>query len=132
MELQLKIIGGLLIALALVHIFFPAYFGWKKELQSISLINRQVMYVHTFFIAIIIFLMGVFCIYCTTDIIYTKLGKQFSLALSVFWGLRLFFQFFIYSPKLWKRKYFETIIHIVFSILWAYLTIIFFLVYVSK
>lgn len=132
MELQLKIIGGLLIALALVHIFFPAYFGWKKELQSISLINRQVMYVHTFFIAFTIFLLGIFCIYSTTDILYTKLGKQFSLALSVFWGLRLFFQFFIYSPKLWKGKYFETIIHIIFSILWAYLTIIFFLVYVSK
>ena len=86
MELHLKIIGILLILLALVHAVFPKQFNWKQELSSLSIINRQLMYVHTFFIAVIIFLMGVFCIYCTTDIIYTKLGKQFSLALSVFWA----------------------------------------------
>ena len=58
MELQLKIIGVLLIALALLHAFFPRYFQWKKELSGLKLINRQMMYVHTFFIALAVFLMG--------------------------------------------------------------------------
>lgn len=106
MELQLKIIGGMLIALALVHIFFPAYFGWKKELQSISLINRQVMYVHTFFIAVIIFLMGAFCIYCTTDIIYTKFRKAILFSIICFLGFTVIFSIFYILSKALERKIF--------------------------
>tara|TARA_R110000737_G_scaffold217581_1_gene233983 strand:- start:720 stop:905 length:186 start_codon:yes stop_codon:yes gene_type:complete len=48
MEVHLKIIGVLLMALALVHIIFPKYFNWKEELKSLSLINKQMMTIHTF------------------------------------------------------------------------------------
>jgi len=129
MTLHLKIIGIILMLLAFVHIIFPKYFNWKKELQSLSLINNQMMYVHTFFVALVVFLMGVLCICCSDDIINTKLGKQLAFALFIFWGIRLIFQFLVYSPKLWKGKLFETVIHISFSALWIYFTTIFFLVY---
>ena len=132
MELHLKIIGLLLIGLAIVHVIFPAYFNWKKELKSLSLINIQMMYVHTFFVAFVVFLMGLLCFFCAYDIINTRLGRQLALGLFIFWGLRLLFQFFVYSPKLWRSKRFETIMHIVFSILWIYLTTIFLLIYLRK
>lgn len=131
MELHLKIIGVILIALSFIHIAFPKYFNWKKELQPLSLINNQMMYVHTFFVAFTVFLIGILCIYCTNDIIKTTLGKQLCLGLFVFWGLRLIFQFFFYSSRLWKGKLFETFIHVVFSILWIYFSVIFLLVYLS-
>jgi hypothetical protein len=115
--------------LAFVHIIFPKYFNWKKELQSLSLINNQMMYVHTFFVALVVFLMGVLCICCSDDIINTKLGKQLAFALFIFWAIRLIFQFVVYSPKLWKGKLFETVVHIAFSALWIYFTTVFFLVY---
>jgi hypothetical protein len=125
MEVHLKIIGVLLMVLATIHIFFPKYFNWKKELKSLSLINRQMMTVHTFFISLIVFLMGLLCLTSATDLIQTKLGKTISLGLGIFWAVRLFFQLFVYSSKLWKRKKFETAIHILFSLLWVYLTTIF-------
>lgn len=126
MEIHFKIIGVLLMVLALIHISFPRYFNWKTELKSLSLINRQMMTVHTFFIAVIVFLTGLLCLTSATDLIQTKLGKTISLGLGFFWGLRLFFQLFIYSTKLWKGKKFETTIHILFLFLWAYLSLIFF------
>jgi hypothetical protein len=132
MELHLKIIGILLMVLAFFHTFFPKYFNWKKELESLSLINNQMMYVHTFFVAVTVFLMGLLCFFCAADIINTSLGKQLSLGLFIFWGLRLLFQFFVYSPKLWKGKSFETAMHIVFSFLWIYLTAIFLIIYLSN
>ena len=46
MYIQLIITGVLLIALALVHLIFPSYFNWKKELPLLSLVNRQLMTVH--------------------------------------------------------------------------------------
>ena len=52
MELHLKIAGAILIFLGFMHIAFPKYFNWKKELSQLSLINNQMMYVHTFFLAL--------------------------------------------------------------------------------
>lgn len=87
------------------------------------------MYVHTFFIAMVVFLMGVFCVYSSSDIVYTKLGQQLSLGLFIFWTTRLIFQFFVYSPKLWKGKPFELTVHVLFSLLWIYFSVVFFLIY---
>ncbi len=132
MELQLKIIGVLLIMLALVHIIFPKYFNWKEECSSLSLINRQMMYVHTFFIALVVFLMGVLCLTSAKELLATSLGKKLCLGFAIFWCTRLYIQFFGYSKLLWHGKTFETIIHILFTILWGYLTVIFFSVFWLK
>jgi len=129
MQLHLKIIGGLLIALAGIHVIFPTYFNWKTELKDLSLMNRQMMYTHTFFIAFTVLLMGLLCVFSATEIVSTKLGKQFALGLGVFWLIRFFLQFFGYSSELWKGKIFETIVHMVFSIFWGYMTVVFFMIY---
>jgi hypothetical protein len=76
--------------------------------------------------------MGVLCVCCADDLLYTKLGRQLSLGLFVFWFLRLIFQFLVYSPKLWKGKRFETIMHIIFSLLWVYLSSIFLSIFLYK
>ena len=128
MEIHLKIIGTLLIVLSLIHVIFPSYFNWKNELQHLSLINRQMMTVHTFFIALTVFLIGLLCVTSASELIETSLGKKISLGLAVFWTIRLFTQIFIYSPKLWKGKTFETIVHILFTIFWAYMSLVFWMV----
>jgi hypothetical protein len=125
MELQLRIIGILLILLATIHIIFPKHFNWKEELSSLSLINRQMTYVHTFFIALTVLLMGVLCLTSSVQLIETDLGKKICLGFGIFWAIRLFIQFFGYSSKLWKGKAFETVVHIVFSFLWVYLSYVF-------
>ena len=125
MELHLKIIGILLIILSFVHIGFPKYFDWKNDLKNLSLINRQMMQVHTFFIAFAVFLIGVLCVSSSEDLINTEFGRRISLGIGLFWAVRLLIQFFGYSFELWKNKKFETLMHIVFSILWLYMTVIF-------
>jgi hypothetical protein len=62
-------------------------------------------------------------------LIETNLGNKISLGLGIFWSIRLFMQFFGYSTGLWKGKTFETIIHIIFSLFWAYLSIVFLATY---
>ena len=125
MEIHFKIAGFFLLILALTHIAFPKYFNWKKELHSLSLINRQLMFVHTFFIALVLLLMGLLCLSSSKELIGTVLGKKISLGFGIFWTARLFIQFSIYSPELWRGKKFETIIHFAFSLLWIYLSVLF-------
>ena len=129
MEIHLKIIGILLIILALIHVIFPKYFNWKDDLKPMSLINRQMMHVHTFFIALTVLLMGILCFTSSEELIKSHLGKRISLGLGVFWFIRLLFQFFVYSSIHWKGRKFETLVHILFSLLWVYLSFIFLMVY---
>lgn len=128
MLIHCKIAGILMILLALIHIIFPRYFRWKEELASLSLINRQLMYVHTFFVALTVLLMGLGCIVLAEDLITTGTGRTLSTGLALFWGIRLLFQFFVYSPRTWKGKVFETSMHVLFSFVWLYFTIVFTLI----
>jgi hypothetical protein len=129
MHIHLKIIGILLIVLALVHSIFPKYFNWKQELKTLSLVNQQMMTIHTFFIAFVLFLMGLLCLTSSNELLETSLGKKVALGFGVFWVARLFIQFFGYSSTLWKGKAFETMVHILFSLLWSYLSFIFLMIF---
>lgn len=125
MDIHLKVIGVLLLLLALVHLGFPKRFNWTEELASISLINRQLMYVHTFFIGLVILLIGLLCLTSSAELYTTALGRKISLGLGMFWFVRLYFQFFGYSSQLWKGKMFETTVHILSAFLWVYLSTVF-------
>lgn len=125
MDIHLQIIGWALVSLAVLHIGFPKYFEWRENLASLTLINRQMMQTHTFFIALVVLGIGLLCLTSTEELIHTTLGRKISLYLLVFWFLRLLFQLFYYSPKLWKGKRFETTVHIVFTVFWVYVVWVF-------
>jgi hypothetical protein len=125
MEIHLKVVGSLLILLSLMHIIIPKYFKWEQELTSVSLITRQILYVHTFFIAFIVLLMGLLCLSYSHELVHDPFGKVISMGLFGFWLTRLIFQFLVYSPKVWRGKRFETAMHVVFAVIWFYFTAVF-------
>ena len=127
MNICLEIAGGLLVMLALLHIGFPRYFRWGEDLAPVSLINREMMYIHAFFLALVVLLIGLLCLLATDDLVRTPLGHKIDLGLALFWLIRLLAQFFGYSSMLWRGKRFETWVHVLFSILWIYLTAVFLL-----
>ena len=127
MQLQLEFIGALLVVLALLHVGFARYFDWRREFAVVSLINRQMMYVHTFFIALAVLLMGLLCLTSAAELVGTPLGRKVALGMGVFWLARLLIQFFGYSPTLWRGKRLETTIHVLFAVFWAYLSAVFLL-----
>ncbi|WP_347440736.1 hypothetical protein [Rubritalea sp.] len=125
MTLLIQLIGCGLVILAIIHAVFPKVFEWKHELPRLSLVNQQLMTVYTFFIALTVFLMGLLCFSSAELLLHTELGKKILFGLSFFWFVRLIMQLFWYSPKLWRGKYLETLVHIVFILLWSAVTVIF-------
>lgn len=122
---HLRLVGVVMVGLACLHVTFPRRFGWTAQLAGLSLINRQLMKVHTFFVGWMVLLMGVLCLTQASELADTTLGKRISLGLGLFWGARWYVQHFVYSPELWRGKRFETGIHVVFSLVWAWMTLIF-------
>ena len=131
MQLQLEVIGALLVVLALLHTGFGWYFNWRREFAVVSLLNRQMMHVHTFFVAFTVGLMGLLCLTSAAELVSTLLGRRVALGLGVFWLARLLIQFLGYSASLWRGKRFETFVHFLFSLFWTYLTVAFFRVGLS-
>lgn len=131
MELHIRIVGVILVVLGLIHVGFPRYFSWKKDLASLALINREMMVVHTFFLAFFVAGMGVICIFNSEQLLNTPFGKTINLAFAVFWSVRLLVQFFGYSSELWRGKRFETFMHLLFILLWSYVSGVFWMAYLA-
>jgi hypothetical protein len=122
-ELNLKVAGTLLIVLGLAHCFFPKRFGWKEDLATLSLLNRQIFLVHCFFIALTLVLMGsITVLYAKALLEPSPITRAILAGAAIFWACRLLVQFFVYDSKLWRGNVFNTWMHALFSCLWTYLT----------
>ena len=120
--LALRIGGTVLLGLSLLHAAMPKRFAWSEELARLSLLNRQIFWVHPFFIPLAVALMGVLLLFFPETLVdRTPLARLVTIGLLLFWLARAITQFFVYSPTLWRGKPFETFVHIAFSTFWLYL-----------
>lgn len=126
LEFNLRIAGALLLLLAASHVFFPKELGWKEDLAKLTLLNRQIFLVHTGFIMLILVLFGVLSLGFAADLVApSRLAAAVLGGLTLFWGLRLITQQFIYDRALWRGNRRNTILHILATLLWIYLTAVF-------
>jgi hypothetical protein len=126
LELHLRIAGALLILLATAHVFFPKQLGWKKDLAKLTLLNRQIFLVHVSFIVLILLLFGTLALVFAADLVApSRLAAAVLGGLTLFWGLRLITQQFIYDRSLWLGNRRNTVLHVLASLLWCYLTVVF-------
>ena len=124
LSMNLRIVGILLVLLGLSHTFFNRYFGWERELADVSLLTRQIFFVHSFFIALGVVLGGAGSFLCADALLRPGLLSRTLLAgMTVFWLCRLLAQFFAYDSRIWKGNRFRTFMHAVFSALWIYVTV---------
>jgi hypothetical protein len=121
LRVHLQIAGALLLFLSAAHGGFSRYFGWKQELGRLSPLTRQMFLVHTFFIALVVALLGGLSLFCT-DALLTPgpLSRAVLAGIFVFWLFRLAVQWFVYSPAIWRGRRFYTFMHCVFSAFWIY------------
>lgn len=126
LEIALRFVGLLLLALGLAHVVYPTFFDWKVELQKVSLWTRQVFYSHEFFVAFTVVAQGALCLFWPQTLVEKSLLARLVLSfLALFWLCRLAFQFLHYDRSLWRGNRPKTLAHWVFSILWSSFTGIF-------
>ena len=119
----LRLAGMSLLGLFALNFFVPTRFGWAEELPRLSLINRRIFQVHAVFIALILLLSGLLLVLLPREpTAPTPLARAVLVGLLVFWGLRLWMQWFMYDRELWRGKRFETAMQFAFTGLWIFLT----------
>jgi len=123
---HLRIVGLIMAALVVVNFYVPVRFRWREEMARLSLLNRQVFQAHSIFLVLTLALFSALLLTCAEALVEpTRLGRAILVGLTVFWGLRLLMQFFFYSPRIWRGHRFNTVMHVVFSATWLYITAVF-------
>jgi hypothetical protein len=123
LAMNLRIVGVMLMALGLSHMFFNRYFGWERELEQVSLLTRQIFFVHTFFIGLGVMMAGAGSLfYAGARLRAGALSRAILAGMVFFWFCRLFVQIFVYDAAIWRGDRFRTAMHVAFSALWVYVT----------
>lgn len=123
LETHLRLVGGSLIALGLAHFLFPRRFGWREELDRLSLLTRQIFWVHTYFIVLTLVLFGSLALFWPETLLEpTPLARLVLGGQAIFWGFRLYCQHGVFRAELWRGKPFNTVVHVLFTLLWVYYT----------
>ena len=123
-RMHLQIVGALLLLLGAAHSVIPRYFGWKRELASVSLLTRQVFMVHNFFIGLLVVMFGLLSLLYADDLLApAPLSRAVLIGILFFWIIRLVFQFAVYDPAIWRGKRLYAGMHVFFSFFWGYVVL---------
>lgn len=126
LALLLQIAGAGLILLALLHVPIGKRLNWREDAARLSPVNASIFHVHTFFICLVLVMMGLPSL-IDPHIFLEKsaAGAWLAWTISAFWGIRLYFQWFVYQGVLWRGKRLETAVHWWFTFVWAGLAVLY-------
>ena len=88
-EVMILIGGFYNLGFAIFHLMFWRLFRWKRDLSSLTFINRSVMQILNLCLTFVFLLMAYISFFNTSELIQTNLGKALLVGFSLFWFLRM-------------------------------------------
>lgn len=93
-------IGGVYhIGFAVFHIFIWKLFDWKRDLSSLTFINRNVMQILNLRLVFVFFAFAYISFFHAGDLITTGIGKVLLIAIALFWFGRAIEQIVFFKLK---------------------------------
>jgi hypothetical protein len=123
----LRVAGVVMLLLVPLNLFdVPRRFDWRTDMASLTLLNRQIFWVHAWFLCLMLAMLGLLSLWLAKPLLVpTPLARALTGGLAVFWAVRLVLQWAYYSWHIWRGNRFYTIVHFVFTLLWLFLTVTF-------
>jgi hypothetical protein len=120
LPIALRITGGALIGLALLHVPIARHLNWREDCSRLTPVNSAIFHVHALFICLMLVLMGLPALVDPAVFIErSRAGGWLSWSFAGFWMFRLYCQWFVYKAHLWQNKRFETAMHWLFTFVWG-------------
>jgi hypothetical protein len=119
---NLTVAGAILVGLGVLHIALPAVLGWHRELAGASPLNREVSYVHCFFIGLACVLWGLLPLSAGRTLLEPAPVTRLVLVGAVaFWASRLVIQLVVFNRHA-RRSFAWLALCAAGTVLWLYLT----------
>ena len=106
MELLVKAGGIYNIALVVFHLLFWRIFNWKKDLRSLSFLNRAIMQVLNLSLTFVFVIFSYISLVHTKELISTSLGQSLLSLIALFWFARSVEQVVFFKLKNWRSMAF--------------------------
>ena len=92
--------GGIFnLGFAVFHLFFWRLFNWRKDLASLTPVNRSVMQILNLCLTFLLLVMAYVSLFLRREMLSTGLGKVLLIAFALFWFLRMLEQVFLFEVK---------------------------------
>jgi hypothetical protein len=92
--------GGIFnLGFTVFHLFFWKLFDWKKDLASLTPVNRSVMQILNLCLTFMIFMMSYVSLFLPQEMLTTRLGKSLLASFALFWFLRTLEQIFVFEVR---------------------------------
>ena len=98
-ELLLTIGGIYNLGFAIFHLLFWKIFKWKKDLASLTYVNRSIMQILNLRLTYVFLVMAYVSFGFQMDLTITKLGQTLLIAFSLFWFMRMIEQVIFFGVK---------------------------------
>jgi hypothetical protein len=123
---HLRAVGVILALLVGVNLAVPVRLRWREEMARLSLLNRQIFQAHSVFLVLTLAMMSALLLTSADALLVPgPLSRAILIGLTAFWGLRMLMQWWFYSAAIWRGNSFNTVMHVVFSATWVYMTSVF-------
>ena len=126
-EFLLRSAAVLQIVLAVVNFGLIRLLGWKKDIEKLPLLAREVFQVHLWFIGITCGIFGVLTWRFAPELAEgsSELGRWLADAIAIFWGVRAILQLTYYSSSHWRGHTLKTLAHVGFFIQYGGLALLY-------
>ena len=123
LSMNLRMAGILILALAAVYPTYSRRFGWREELQHVSMLTRNIFHVHCGFIVLSLGFQGILlAIFPNAVLERSAAAIALLIGLAAFWLYRLIAQWFMFDRRLWVGQPFNSLVHVLFTAFWTYLS----------
>jgi hypothetical protein len=120
---NLRLAGAAMLVLAALYPLYPKRFRWADQLQRVELLTRQVFWVHIGFVVLLLVLQGVLLLgFAEVLLEPNRAATALLVGIVAFWGYRLVAQLLVYDRRLWRGNRVHTVVHVVFTLLWLWIT----------
>ncbi len=132
LETLLVIAGLLHFTLLPVSLAVPRVMNWKRELAPLSLLNRQIIWVHGAYIFLLIAAFGAITLMASGPMADgTEQGPILSGLIGFFWLGRLIIQLFYYDPRDWPTGAVFILGRYALTALFTFWSVVYMLAFVS-
>jgi len=120
LQVALIAAGAGQIGIAVINLFLVRLMRWEEDLARMSLLVREVFWIHGWFISAMLTLFGILTLRFAAEM---SAGENPVLqwlagAIGIFWALRAVLQVTHYSPSHWRGQPGRTLIHILILIIY--------------
>lgn len=92
--------GGVFnLGFTIFHLFFSKLFDWKRDLATLTPVNRSVMKILNLCLTFMIFMMAYVSLFLPQEMLTTSLGSLLLVAFALFWFFRMLEQIFVFEVK---------------------------------